>query len=107
MKELSRYLVIITGSYAKKEATKNSDLDVVVVVDNENPLGIQKLLDNLMFLFHPKVHLYVFKAKDFIEMLLSKEENYGKEIFRNHLILKNAYIYYEILKEAIENGFKS
>lgn len=107
LKELSRYLVIITGSYVKGTATKNSDLDVVVIIpDNENPLDIQKLLDNLMFLFHPKIHLYVFKNKDFVEMLLSKEENYGKEIFRNHLIFKNAYIYYEILKEAIENGFK-
>lgn len=107
LKELSKYLAIITGSYSKKEATKNSDLDLAVIIpDNENPLEIQKLLENLMLLFYPQVHLYVFKNKDFIEMLLSKEENYGKEIFRNHLILKNAYIYYEILKEAIENGFK-
>ncbi len=107
LKELSRYLVIATGSYVKREEKKNSDLDIVAVIsDNEDVLEVQKLLDNLFYLFHPKIHLYVFKNKDFIEMLVSKEENYGKEIFRNNLILKNAHIYYEILKESIENGFK-
>ena len=39
-------------------------------------------------------------------MLKEKSENYGKEIVKNKIILKNARIFYELIKEAIENGYK-
>ncbi|MCX6748415.1 MAG: hypothetical protein NT076_02320 [Candidatus Pacearchaeota archaeon] len=39
-------------------------------------------------------------------MLLDKEENYGKEIFKNRLIFRNSNRYYYDLKEAIKNGFR-
>jgi len=74
----------------------------MIIPNNEKTIEIQKLVENLTLTFYPKIHLYVFNNKDMTEMLLEKKENYGKEIFRNHIILKNAYIYYEILKEAIE-----
>ncbi|MBU0963021.1 MAG: nucleotidyltransferase domain-containing protein [Nanoarchaeota archaeon] len=107
LKEISQYLVILTGSYAKGKATKTSDLDLVIIIpDDKNAFDIQKKLENIFLLFHPPIHLYVFNNKDIVEMLIDKKENYGKEIFKNHIILKNAYIYYELLKEAIENGFK-
>ncbi|MFH1365374.1 MAG: nucleotidyltransferase domain-containing protein [archaeon] len=106
-KEITDYLIIASGSYAKGHANKKSDLDLVIIIpDKEDVVHIQKLVENLTMLFVPEVHLYVFKKKDFIEMLTEKKENYGKEIFKNHVILKNAQIYYELLTEAIENGFK-
>ena len=40
------------------------------------------------------------------EVLLDKEENYGKEIFKNKLLFRNSERYYELIKEAIENGFR-
>ncbi len=107
LKEISHYLIVVTGSYAKGTQSKSSDLDLIIAIpDNEKAIEIQKLVENLTLTFYPKIHLYVFNNKDILEMLLDKKENYGKEIFRHHIILKNAYIYYEILKEAIENGFK-
>jgi predicted nucleotidyltransferase len=107
LKEITDYLVIIGGSYAKGNATKKSDLDLVIIIPNkDNPVHVQKVVENLTMLFIPEVHLYVLRKKDFIEMLTEKEENYGKEIFKNHIILKNAQTYYELLAEAMENGFK-
>ncbi len=107
IKEISNYLIIIAGSYAKGNAKKTSDLDLVIIIpDDKEILKISKLLENLTLLYLPRIHLYVFNNNSFIEMLLSKEENYGKEIFRNHVILKNAYIYYELLKETMERGFR-
>lgn len=107
IKEISRYLIIITGSYAKNNFKKTSDLDLILVIpDNERAIDIQKFAENLFLLFRPKIHLYVFNNKDFLDMLLGKNENYGKEIYKNHIIIKNPHIYYEILKEAKENGFK-
>jgi predicted nucleotidyltransferase len=107
IREISNYLLMVTGSYAKGTATKKSDLDLVIIApDNQKAIDIQKLVENMTLVFYPKVHLYVFNNKDLLEMLLEKKENYGKEIYKNHLVLKNAHIYYEILREAQEHGFK-
>ena len=106
IRELAEYLIIVTGSYARGMHNKKSDLDLVIIVpDSINVVHVQKLAENLMMLFVPEIHLYVFTKKDFIEMLTDKKENYGKEIVKNHILLKNAQRYYEILNEAIENGF--
>ena len=107
LREVSDYLIIVAGSYAKRTQNKKSDMDLVVIVpDKENIVNVKGLIENLTMLYLPEIHLYVFKRKDFIDMLNEKEENYGKEIFKNHIILKNAYVYYELIKEAIEHGFK-
>ena len=107
LKDISNYLLIVTGSYAKGNTTKSSDLDLVIIVpDNQKPIEIQKQVENLTLLFRPKIHLYVLNDKDMIEMLLYKKENYGKEIYRNHLIIKNAHLYYDIMIEILEHGFK-
>lgn len=107
LKEISNYLLIATGSYARGNFTKKSDLDLVIVIsDNQKAIDVQRMVENLTLSFYPRVHVYVFNNRDFLEMLLNKKENYGKEIFRNHLILKNAHLYYEALREAQEHGFK-
>lgn len=108
IKEISDYLILVAGSYAAGNFSKKSDIDLVVVIpDKEDIVSIQKLVENKTMLFIPSVHLYVFRKNDFIEMLKSKEENYGKEIARKRVILKNAQIFYELIKEAVENGYKS
>jgi|SRR3989344_7025266 len=107
IKEISDYLILVTGSYTKGKTTKKSDVDLVIIVpDKENIVNIQKLVENMTMLYVPEIHLHVFRKKDFIEMLKERKETYGKEIVKNHLILKNAQRYYELLKEAIENGYK-
>lgn len=107
MKEISDYIVLVTGSYARGNANKKSDLDLVVIIsDKENVEIIQKLVENITMLFVPEIHLYVFTKKDFIEMLKDKNDNYGKEIVKNKIVLRNAVRYYELLKETIEGGYK-
>lgn len=108
LKEITDYLIIVTGSYAKRTAKKSSDMDLVIIVpDDKNAKNIQRLIENITLLYYPPIHLYVFNKQDLKEMLLDKKENYGKEIAKSHLILKNAHIFYEIIKEAKENGYKS
>ncbi|MFH1642362.1 MAG: nucleotidyltransferase domain-containing protein [Nanoarchaeota archaeon] len=108
IKEITDFLILVTGSHAKANAGKNSDMDLVIIVpDKENIVSIQKLVENITMLFVPEIHLHVFRKKDFIDMLKEKNENYGKEIVKNKIILKNAQVFYELVKEAIENGYKS
>jgi len=103
-KELLDDIVVVTGSYARGKETKSSDIDLVVIT-KENPAARQKLLENLTSLMSPPVHPVAISYKDFTGMLVDKEESYGKEIFRNRLIFRNAKRYYELIKEAIGNGF--
>jgi len=99
------FTLIVTGSYAKKTHTKSSDLDVVVIADYNTQEVYAKLKYEAETSL-PKVHLYVFTSKEFLDMLLSKKENYGKEIARNNLVFFGGASYYSILQEAIENGFR-
>ena len=104
---LSYFTFIVTGSYASGKATKKSDLDVVVLVEDKiNTKKILTILKNKGELMIPEVHPYVFTKSEFLQMLLSDEENYGKMIFKNKLIIFGAENYYLIIKQAIKNGFK-
>lgn len=105
---LTYFTFIITGSYAtNKLRTNKSDLDVVVIVEEE--ANTKKVLNSLKTkgeLMIPEVHPYVFTKSQFLEMLLNNEKNYGKLIFKKRLILYGVENYYRIIKEAIKNGFK-
>jgi len=103
----SFYICIITGSYAKHKQKETSDLDLVIICDNiqssQSILAQIKLESELM---HPEIHPYIFTQAQFYEMLINKEENYGKEIAKNNLIITGGKEYYNIIFEAIEHGFQ-
>ncbi|MEM5812180.1 MAG: nucleotidyltransferase domain-containing protein [Candidatus Aenigmatarchaeota archaeon] len=107
IKEISDFIILVSGSYAAGRHTKKSDLDMIIIIpDKEDTVSIQKLVENKTLLLKPEVHLYVFRKKDFTEMLLSKDENYAKEIAKKRIMLKNAQLFYELVKEAAEYGYK-
>ena len=100
------FTFIITGSYANNTQKKTSDVDVVILCDDTfETKKIYAELKQDCELNIPPIHLYVFKNSEFLEMLLNKEANYGKEIANKNLILFGAENYYKIVSEAIKNGF--
>jgi predicted nucleotidyltransferase len=100
------YVFIVTGSYARGKQTKNSDIDVVILIeDSSEPKRVYAELSQYCQLNIPTIHLYVFKYSEFTEMLCNKEPNYGKEIAKNCLILAGGEVYIKLIEEAIENGF--
>ena len=103
----SYFTFIVTGSYARGDATKKSDIDVVVIMENkEDAKKAMAVLVNEGELMVPKAHVFAFSRSEFLGMLLEKEENYGKQVFRNRLILRGAEAYYMTVREAMEHGFK-
>jgi len=104
-KEFLDDIILITGSYAKNKQTEKSDTDILIIT-KADVFKKQKLLENLTLIFKPVIHPIVVTYKNFIDMLLSKEENLGKEAFKNHLIFRNNERYYLLIKEAIEHGFR-
>ncbi|MFH0837633.1 MAG: nucleotidyltransferase domain-containing protein [Candidatus Aenigmatarchaeota archaeon] len=100
------YVFVITGSYANNTQKKNSDIDVVILIDDSaNPKKVYAELQHVCELNIPQIHLYVFKNNEFLAMLNSKKANYGKEIVKNNLILAGGQFYMRIISEAMENGF--
>jgi len=100
------YVFIITGSYASNKQTKSSDIDIVLIIDDSlETKRVYAEITHLCEINTPSIHLYVFKNKEFLEMLKNKQGNYGKEIVKNNLILKGGQIYLKLLNEAIENGY--
>jgi len=100
----SFFTFIITGSYANNKQTSKSDIDVVILCKDE-PKKIYAQLNHLCESNIPQIHLYVFKESEFMQMLLDKKPNYGKETVKNNLILYGAEAYYRMIFEAMENGF--
>ncbi|MFA5019834.1 MAG: nucleotidyltransferase domain-containing protein [Candidatus Pacearchaeota archaeon] len=98
-------ILIVSGSYAKGCQTKKSDIDIVIIT-KEDAYKKQELMENMAMTFLPEFHITAFSYKNFINMLLNNEFNLGKETFRFHLIFRNPERYYELIKEAIKNGFK-
>ncbi|MFH1505918.1 MAG: nucleotidyltransferase domain-containing protein [archaeon] len=98
------FIMLVTGSYAKKQQKKGSDLDLIII-SNKKPEKIQAELTHECELNIPKIHLYVFKKTEFLAMLLDKKANYGKEAAKNNNILFGAQNYFRIIGEAINHGF--
>ena len=100
------YIFIVTGSYAKAKQKETSDLDIVIICDNKHePNAILSQIKLESELMVPEIHPYIFTQEQFYQMLTTKEENYGKEIVRNNLIITGGKFYYLILMEAIQHGF--
>ena len=101
------FILMVTGSYAKKTQTKNSDLDLVIICDDAaDPKNILAQISHESELSIPIAHPYVFTKKQFLDMLLDDEENYGKEVARHNFIFNGGSQYYSILNEAIKHGFR-
>lgn len=105
---LDFHILIIAGSYADNTYTKKSDIDVVVIIDKkEERKWLLNRLTNEGDLLIPKLHPYIFSKDEFLEMLINKETNYGKEIAKKHIIISGAEFYFKILGEVIKRGYRN
>jgi predicted nucleotidyltransferase len=99
------FTLLVGGSYAEGKASTRSDLDICVLVDDfADTKKISNMLENKLMI--PRLHPFVFRKSEFLEMLLNKEANYGKLLFRKHLIAFGAENYYLIIREVIDHGFR-
>ena len=100
------YCLLLAGSYAKNKQKESSDIDMAIIVGDEiETKKVYAELSHSCDMSIPKIHLYVFRKTEFMQMLLNKEANYGKEISINNIILNGGKEYFQIIGEAIENGF--
>jgi predicted nucleotidyltransferase len=99
------FILLVAGSYATNNARKDSDIDLVMI--SENKKNIQPYINQTIKLSGISFDVHIFAKDEFLKMLLSDTENFGKEVFRKHLIFYGNDAYYQIIKEAIKNGLQT
>ena len=94
----SFYVLLLFGSYAKGTNTKNSDIDLLFIVPNELEEKYEQNIQHIASLLPLKLHLNIFKEKDFLAMKNSKELTVGSEAIKNNILLHGIEEYYELLQ---------
>ena len=94
------YSLVIFGSYAKNKQNKDSDLDMVIIVEDKKLIPeIRARIEAVKLGEFTNIDYDVFTTNDFKKMLESKEENVGKEIVRHNLIFNNSQLFYKLAKK--------
>lgn len=87
------YAVILFGSYAKGTQTQKSDIDIIVI----NKTGEKSLsFSRYETLFKITINPLYFTPKEVSTMLKQSEENVMKQALRNHIILYNPELFWNI-----------
>jgi len=101
------YSLVIFGSYAINEQKKDSDIDVAIFIESEEKKKQIEGAINSAKLKNPlETDVHIITKNEMLEMLADKKENLGKQIVRKHLALYNHRIFYEIIKEGMNHGFR-
>ncbi len=104
---IKSYCLIVFGSYAEGTQKKGSDLDVCFLVEDELQGKRIRPYFNDVKLNHPvSVDEHYVTFSDFVKMLLRPEQNLAKQILIKHKLFLNADIFYGLVKDAHEHGFK-
>ena len=91
------YVMLIFGSYAKRTQTKESDIDIMFIVP-DNDEKFEKNVMNIVRIIPLKLHINVFKENEFIAMKNSKKLTIGQEAINHNIILYGIENYYELIK---------
>jgi len=91
----SQFILILFGSHARNEATKNSDIDLILISDDSQDIEQELRLLPL------NIHLTQISYEDFWNMLLSREGTVVSEAIKRNIILFGTEDYYRFLNNAI------
>ncbi|MBI2629847.1 nucleotidyltransferase domain-containing protein [Candidatus Pacearchaeota archaeon] len=95
------FIILIFGSFVKKTNVKNSDIDICIISDNQNKT--EELISKIKLL-PLNLEIHYFNIKEFESMLEKKENNLGKEIVKNNIILYGRENYYNLISKWMKKG---
>lgn len=91
-----QFILLMFGSQIKGTATKNSDIDLLIISDEEEAMEFRNNLNLLSY----NIHLTPVSYKDFVSMAKSKEFTVVSEAIKKNVILFGIEDYYRILSNA-------
>ena len=99
--------VVIFGSYAEGKQKEKSDLDIAIFVNSvEDKKNCELSMKSAELKSILPLDAHVITKDEMLQMLKDKHENLGKQIAYKHLVIQNPMIFYSILAEGMNNGFK-
>lgn len=93
----SFFIMLVFGSWASGKNSKNSDIDLLLITDDDQ---ITKKVKKKLKLLPLDIHLVNFSTEEFIKMQKSTEFNVGKEASDNNVILFGIEDYYRLIRNA-------
>jgi len=85
-------IVVLFGSYAKGKQREDSDIDLLII----NKRGEKSItFSKYETLFKKRINPMFITKEEFRRMLQDKEENVGKQVLKDHIILKNPEGFWE------------
>lgn len=99
--------LLVFGSYAEGTQKKGSDLDICFLVENDiHEKKIKPYFNEIKLNYPVYIDEHYITFGDFVKMLLRPEENLAKQILIRHKLFLNADIYYHLVRDAHDHGFK-
>lgn len=99
--------IAIFGSYAEGRQKEKSDLDAAVFVNSiKDKKDCELAMKSAALKSILPIDAHVFTKEEMLQMLKDKHENLGKQIAHKHIVIQNPAIFYSILQEGIDNGFR-
>ncbi len=97
LKKINRqFILLMFGSQIKGTTTKHSDIDLLLISNEDESKKVNQQLDLLPY----KIHLTHASYDEFIQMLKSKEFTVVSEAIKNNIILFGIEDYYKLLSNA-------
>ncbi len=93
------FIVLLFGSHVKGTTTKHSDIDLLLISNEEHFKKVQETID----IFPQDIHLTPVTYESFIRMATSKEFSVVSEALKKNIILIGIEEYYRLLKNASKN----
>ncbi len=90
----SQFILILFGSYAKGQETKNSDIDFLLITNEPKPI------EREIHLIPLKIHMTHITYENLRSMLKSKEFTVVSEAIKKNILLFGAEDYYRMIKNA-------
>lgn len=91
------FIMLVFGSYAKGTQTKDSDLDLLIIVPMKADIPVMEKAAQQYT--KVKKGIIVVDAQNFTEMIKnSRELSVGNEAKKNHILIYGAEQYYQLLK---------
>ena len=99
--------LVIFGSYAEEKQKEKSDLDIAIFVNSaEEKKNCELSMKSAELKSILQIDAHIITKNEMLQMLKDKHENLGKQIAYKHLAIHNPMIFYSILQEGMNNGFK-
>ena len=90
------FIILLFGGYAKGTETKHSDIDLLLISDEEHFKRVEEKIST----FPQNIHLTSVSYESFIRMAKNNEFSVVSEAIKNNIILIGIEEYYRLLKNA-------